>query len=598
MQMFSRTKLVGLSWVLMMTLGSGIAEADYDANVNWSKIEAGKGLDAVSRNSDSRATAIYTPNTCKTPLRDYLNYDDYNHVPKAIEITGYFALCRRYIHAPKVDWKPVDGAVKYQLILTQSKKILGVTDADESPARASNGWNKTEPGKAGLIIQAFNAKGERIALSRMFPFYVAMDFNSKNASRQKRPYREAARAAFNAILEMKVPNAPKEGPAAKIWPQAILVGVRDGGSSSPVLHDWIFMDMIEAMMKMADEPLRQKLLQFARGVGDHILLSRLPVEGYACGNLVVGAVDTDCKPVFGGIAGIQKREVVEPAKNGYAGEALVKVYEQTQEGKYLDAAVLLAEKLVSTQLEDGSWPARVDGKTGEIIAAYSTSVAAVVSFLDRLNDHKPDSRWEKSRDRAIDWITKYPMKTHGWVINFDDVSATATRDEPYRGESFSNVDLLYYIRYLCRHPEMLKKMLPEIKEQLEWNDNHFVFYGPDPLLNFNPFYPCCAEQGKPQFYDGEGAWNPMDFHTANWGLCMVKLYEATHEKIFLKKAKAAANTLTQDQYDNGGTMTWMCDRNFGVLPSVMSTYDYAIFYPSSWAWSAALWSELTALENK
>jgi len=106
----------------------------------------------------------------------------------------------------------------------------------------------------------------------------------------------------------------------------------------------------------------------------------------------------------------------------------------------------MAETLLRTQLEDGSWPARVDGRTGEVIAKYSTSVAAVISLFERVNGLQPDSRWGVARDKALVWMEKYPMRSYGWVVNFDDNPAGADTVYPYVG--LSNWDLMINDRNL------------------------------------------------------------------------------------------------------------------------------------------------------
>jgi hypothetical protein len=153
-------------------------------------------------------------------------------------------------------------------------------------------------------------------------------------------------------------------------------------------------------------------------------------------------------------------------------------------------------------------------------------VIAVVAFLDRLNADHPDPRWVLARDRAFDWIMKNPVKTYGWVVNFDDGLTSASDVNPY--VALSNWDLFEFIRYLGEHPEKAPNAAEIVKEQLDWCDNHFVFYGSDPLLTFEPYYPCCAEQGNPKsFAHCSDCWTPMDFHTANWGSALLAAYNLT-----------------------------------------------------------------------
>ncbi|MHC4124788.1 MAG: hypothetical protein ACYSSI_14520 [Planctomycetota bacterium] len=505
-----------------------------------------------------------------TPILKYLSFSSY-YTLKPIRDKGYFQIGRRYIHPPVVEWWPVPGVVRYELILVQCGQILGITPAVSSPQKIQKGWDKAKAGiSAAVIIQGFDAKGNRVALSPMFPFYVAPDYDPAKSSKQKRPYYEAAVKTFNALYDYKVPQKaiPSKASGDKVLP--ILLGCAEGTAgllpySFPNLHDWIHVEMLLAMNKIADETLKRKITNYARSVGEHLLMCRIQTEGYLYKGMIRGCADFSGGPAVGIINSKDEREkrLVEPGKCGYSAEALVKIYELTRDVKYLDAAIQMAEVLVKTQRKDGSWHARVDARTGEVLGDYSTSVISVASFLDRLNQHRPD-------------------------MNYDDGRARATKDNPYAG--LSNWDLFVFIRYLAKNSNKIENAVYYIQDNLEWNDNHFVFYGSDPLLPFEPFYPCVAEQGNPRFYP-HGCWTPMDFHTGNWGMALMAAWQVTKNTDYLQKARAAANTLTQYQLESGRTHTWMCDSVLGVS----SRLGYN-FWPAGWAMSAWLWAELAAME--
>jgi hypothetical protein len=330
-------------------------------------------------------------------------------------------------------------------------------------------------------------------------------------------------------------------------------------------------------------------------------MAQLPMPANKYGGLIRGCVDRQGQPALGYfIADPALREkmlrLIEPAKNGYAGEALVKVYELTKGPKYLKAAEDMAETLIKTQLDDGSWPARVDGRTGEVISSYSSSSGSVASFLNRLQKHRSDARYAESERRARSWMLRYPMKTYGWVVNYDDGGAPATLANPYVG-SLSNWDLFSFCRYLTRVSDTVPEASRLVEEQLGWNDNQFVFFNSDAVLPIEPFYPTCAEQGSnAAALTAGGCWVPMDFHTANWGRTLVAAYRLTRNERWLAEAKAAANALTHYQFPDGRTMTWMCDRALGVSAHVAGAPGQHSFWPAAWALSATLWAELAATE--
>ncbi len=523
--------------------------------------------------------------------------------------TGYFQRARRAIHPLRVEWKPVSNAARYELILSQNSRVLGATPAARSPEFIAKGWERLVPGRAAQItIQAFDTAGRRIASSTLLPFFVAPDFDPAVASPARRSYREAALKGFAALFDyQRPPNQAKLKSAAGIHPILLSAVVAPRGAnpySFPNLHDWMHIEMVESLLKIADAPLRAKALAYARSIGEHLLLCRIEDDDFAFKGMIRGCANWQGGAAIGvptdrmTPAAIEKQmRMVEVAKGAYSADALVRVFEVTGDARYLDAALVMAEIFLKTQRPDGGWSARVDAKTGEVLIAYTSSVGIVAQFLDRLEAHRPDPRWRQARDRATAWMLEYPMKTCAWVVSCDDNNAPATMQNPFIG-NLSNWDLFVFMRYLARHPDRIPHPTERIREQLEWNDNQFVFYGSDPLLPYEPWYPCCAEQGNPSpFYQSGDCWVPMDFHTANWVAALLEFHRLSHEARPLAIARAAANTLTQYQLDDGRTITWMGDRALGTLISPGSVGGAVNFWPAAWALSVSVWAELAALEE-
>ncbi len=538
------------------------------------------------------------------PLFEYRNIDSY-YTLKNIEPTGYFAVGLRYVHPPRVEWVAIEGAESYDLVLLQDDEILGVTPAKSSPTFAKEGWDKAEVGKAGIVIIGYDENGERVALSRMFPFYVAPDYSKENTVEKERPYNEAAWKVFDRLLEFEYQEywkIPEDHPAKDIHPIVLGATTSIKGINNicfPVLHNWMWVDMCQSLLKITDDPNRiAQVKDFMKSAGDHLLMCRLEGEGYIYEGMIKGAVDPMGGPghnMFNTDPAIIERHkrLIEPSKNGYAAEALLKVYETLGDQKYYDAALKIAEIFHKTQQEDGSWPARVDGKDGHILGQYSSSVISVVSFMDKLQNYDNDPRWQEVKTKALEWVVKFPCKTYGWVVNFDDNPAMATEVNPYYG--LSNVDLCKLVKYASENPEDFEDAEALIREQLNWNDNHLVFYGDDPLLPINPYYPTCGEQGNPgSFVSPGGCWLPMDYHTANWVAALLKFYDMTGDEKILEKAVAAANAITKYQMDDGRTITWMQDKHFGVSAQVNGATHHS-FWQTAWALSAHVWAELNAM---
>ncbi|MCA9439459.1 MAG: hypothetical protein KC964_01535 [Candidatus Omnitrophica bacterium] len=542
------------------------------------------------------------------PFYDFTSQAAFDADLPVIEPTGYFALGRRYIHPPRVDWVPVEGADRYRLTLTQSGEVLGAEEAQAPPHYLKAGWDRIRPLTPGQItIEGLDGSGARVALSRMFPLYVAPDYDANRTPKKGRSYSDAAWAAFRALTEFELPSdaeIPEAGLPGEIHPvlrsAAVIPPGRAHNRAFPALHDGTHAMMLEGLMKIADESDLPELRTYARSVGDHLLLCRIAEPDYVWRNMIWSAVDLGCAPALGvpGAQGELREKLgraVDVAKCGYAAEGLVIVYEITGDKRYLDAAKEMAELYVKHQLDDGSWVARADAQTGEVLTEYGTSVGAPVAFLNRLNQVLPDQRWSQARDKAVQWMFDNPMRTFAWFTNYDDCHANVTKANPFAGASPSNFDLLFFVRYLCENPEQAPENFEQIiRENLDWNDNHFVWYGTDPLLPYDPFYPCVGEQGFPNTFRQPGnCWVPMEGHTANWGLAYLELHKFSGNARDLEMARAAANVLTQYQLDNGRLPTFLGDQHFGTGVNWRMVPGNAIFWNAGWALSAWFWAELS-----
>jgi hypothetical protein len=61
-----------------------------------------------------------------------------------VEATGYFKVAKRYVHAPNVEFKPVEQADYYDIFLLQGDSILGATRTQACSQFVENGWNRVQ----------------------------------------------------------------------------------------------------------------------------------------------------------------------------------------------------------------------------------------------------------------------------------------------------------------------------------------------------------------------------------------------------------------------------------------------------------------------
>lgn len=105
------------------------------------------------------------------------------------------------------------------------------------------------------------------------------------------------------------------------------------------------------------------------------------------------------------------------------------------------------------------------------------------------------------------------------------------------------------IRYLCRHKDEDPDWLPLARTLNRWVEDQFVHFGPD-----NESAPRPAR--GPLVFEQFGCWHPMEAHTGNWLQSLIALHQASGEREYLDKARAAANAICYEQFPDGQFSTW------------------------------------------
>jgi maltose/maltodextrin transport system substrate-binding protein len=103
-----------------------------------------------------------------------------------------------------------------------------------------------------------------------------------------------------------------------------------------------------------------------------------------------------------------------------AGQGYLDLYAATHDTRYLDAAKRIAATYGKCQLPSGTWPLKVDNRTGEPIAPIELIPSVVISFLDRLVTEHGVASANPTRDRAFSWMMQNPVRTFDWKAQFDD----------------------------------------------------------------------------------------------------------------------------------------------------------------------------------
>ncbi len=191
-----------------------------------------------------------------------------------------------------------------------------------------------------------------------------------------------------------------------------------------------------------------KILEFARYMGDYLVKESLtPDTGkYPRFTRSTGARAKFPQPPDAGSQADKPYEI-EPDKGGIAGFALVLLYDETKDKKYLDQALQNARVLVANMGTGDSqrspWPFRVDYRTGEL----RFPIAANMSFNLRLFDTLIENgygEFREPRTKLWAWVKNYqiPNATKDgslWVQFFEDHA------EPDNRNAWSPLNLARYL---------------------------------------------------------------------------------------------------------------------------------------------------------
>ena len=138
---------------------------------------------------------------------------------------------------------------------------------------------------------------------------------------------------------------------------------------------------------------------------------------------------------------------IEPDKGGIAGYALVLLFEETRDDKYLQQALQNARALAANMREgtatNSPWPFRADYRTGEPRGEVSGNMSFILRLFDRLiEDGHPE--FKPARDKLWAWIKNHQIPNLAqdgslWVQFFED------HQEPDNRTAWAPLNLARYL---------------------------------------------------------------------------------------------------------------------------------------------------------
>lgn len=456
----------------------------------------------------------------------------------------------RFVDPPTWAWKPFPGAAAYVVMVAGAGETEARTIRLKEPRYdMARDWASLQIGPVSLIAWAEDEQGR--ALCAAWPnaaggrrFYKSPDFDG--VVQKPLDWRASAERCMAYLL---APARDKvhafEGDMPRLaWSccEESITGQRRL-TAFPALH---YPGYIFAYHLFAEEfprsPLAPVARQHARRYGDWLLEHRQPA-GWRCGLFPFSTIEN------GKFEGHLEGKNITLFRAARVGEAMVDLFRQTGEKKYLAYAHHLADVFVDLQRSDGSWPFRVDPKDGRVVAEYTSAAITPARLMGLLEQVEPNATYSAARAKAAQWVLENPVRTRRWQGMYEDVAA----QEPFRNLHHwdTHETISYLLHYRPRDPASIA-----IAEGLNrYVEDQFVLWQPDDH--------CVIERvPTPTALEQYACYRPMEVHTAHWIRTLLALDRATGKEIYLQKATSAANSILRAQAENGAYSTWGYDVRF------------------------------------
>ncbi|MFH1613537.1 MAG: hypothetical protein ABIG61_00425 [Planctomycetota bacterium] len=398
-------------------------------------------------------------------------------------------------------------------------------------------WDNIAPGFCRMRIQGLDAQSRTVAVSRQYCFTKGYTFDGQK--QKTLDYKEYIERIARYLLSYRTPMAYEPEQPTCLWHSS----TDEWGSVSPGSYPIQFENAVEAFLlyyHWQDAKQPKEGFAEAKRIVDWTLDHRSTEDSAAAGL----PCTTASKGQLGGRVEGQRLSL-----NGAATTArtYVWMYHETGDEKYLNAAEQVADTLLKFQKPDGSWPWRINMKTGEITDHYSSLVLEFIRLFELLVEIKSNDKYSQARDKALAWMLENPVKTYRWEGYFcDDPGGNYEKYEQY--SKTSHFGALWVGKYLLDHLEENLDYLSIAVDISDWVENHYVVHGEE--MMWQEGIPA-NQPHTPAMIEEPSYRRTVTGHPANWLGLLLKLYEATGENLYVYKAIACANAITYSVLADG-----------------------------------------------
>ena len=435
----------------------------------------------------------------------------------------------RFIYAPAFDFSELEGADSYHFTLRSDSDSVEYSFTSDHPwGDLSPVWNQLPVGNVSLRVVA--KKGDLMTgLSGEKQFYKAAVYNgpyhqkdtSYSASAEK-----ALRYLFNApyIKHWLEHGTPDPGYGLYGYPSKMLSAVITG------------MLMFSEITTNDDE--QKEAMEIARIAADY-LISMTEPEGAPLEFFpptYTGSIYADMSDEWRGGDLADRMMLIYPAS---AGQAYLEIYNKTNDKKYLNAALKIAETYRNIQLENGTWHLLVYLEDGSPVADNYVVPTGVYGFMTRLDKEFGIHDYRDAASQAMNWVEEELVKDFNWEGQFEDQQPSERYKNLSKGQACG------YALYLLNSEEPPDSVIRQAEEIIRFAEDQFVIWQ-DPIpgdywgiKSDGWITPCVLEQYN--FY------TPVNASSSNMIEVFITAHRHTGDLLFLAKAIDLANTIVATQ---------------------------------------------------
>jgi maltose/maltodextrin transport system substrate-binding protein len=230
--------------------------------------------------------------------------------------------------------------------------------------------------------------------------------------------------------------------------------------------------------------------------------------------------------------------------------AYLKLFENTSDSTFFQAAIRIANTYSRIQLPDGHWPLLVSRKTGKATVENFANTGVILSAFTELRDQCGVKRFNGVIKKG-EQVRQDSYQRFDFEGQFEDVPPS----EKYK--NLANYPALQAARYFFETTESTPSDLRKAKSFLNFAEDQFVVWE-NPIPKPRP--------DKEEYSDGwitpvaleqYECYRPIDAHVAAFISIYWRAYQKTQDQIYLAKAISLANSMTIAQDPETGRIpTW------------------------------------------